>query len=204
MDDAAKPDLDLLRRRRFRFGLKTLFIAVTVLCIWLGYRYVRERRTNEILARHEAVLATLTKQIATPFQTLYAISPGGEDELLRRFGHDSKRFRRATLLRVDHSSPGQSSALDVSKLLASGTNPTTIADRLAQHYGSALVPAGFEHTYTHGGSRSDLGSVSGTYRGIWTSPAGDLNVIIDAEVFAQSKTATVSILFTDSQQIRIW
>jgi hypothetical protein len=39
--DAPKP-----RRRWFTFSLRTLFVVVTVLCVWLGleFRFVRERQ----------------------------------------------------------------------------------------------------------------------------------------------------------------
>jgi hypothetical protein len=172
-DNAAEPETDPPRRRRLRFGLKTLFIILTALCLWLGYHVVREHRADEILARHDAVLAVLVKQIATaPAQTFYSISPGSEDEVLHRLGYPDRRFRRATLLRVDHSgsTTSQSLAIDVSKLLAINTNPTTIADQLAQHYLGALVPLGFQHTYTHGDTRSEFESKTGTYHGIWSSP----------------------------------
>jgi len=137
-DNAAQPDIDLPRRRRLRFGLKTLFIVVTALCLWLGYHVVRERRADEILARHDAVLAALVKQIATaPAQTFHSISHGSEDEVLHRLGYPDKQFRRATSLRVDHSgsTTSQNLAVDVSKLLEMNTHPTTIADRLAQPEG---------------------------------------------------------------------
>jgi hypothetical protein len=110
------------------------------------------------------------------------------------------------MLRVEHSAltADQNPAVDVLKLLEAKTHPTTIADNLAQHYGGSLATIGFHQTLSQGGSRSDLGSDSGSCRGIWSSPTSDMQVIIDAEVFVQSKSATVTILLTDSQQLHLW
>jgi hypothetical protein len=46
-EPSAKP-----RRRWFRFSLRTLLIAVTLLCVWLGYettQAVRQRRAVELV-----------------------------------------------------------------------------------------------------------------------------------------------------------
>jgi hypothetical protein len=206
-------------RFRFRFGLKAIFVVVTVLCLWLGYKAARERRADGILARHDAVLATLVKQIATPpAHTFYSISPGSEDELLYRLGYPGRQFRRATVLRVDHSgsTTSQNLKIDVSKLLDGNTNPVTVADQLIQHYGGALAPIGFVQTLTHGDSTSQGSSTTqdgktiaietqlGECRGIWSSAKSDISVVIDGKVFAPSKQAIVSILVIDSQQLYLW
>ena len=218
-DDATEPVSRLSPRRRFRFGLRTLFIVMTVLCLWLGYRVIRERRAAEILARHEAILSVLVKQVDTaPTSTFYSISSHNGDELLDRFGYPDKRFRRATALRVDHSdsTTRQKLVVDVSKLLDSKTHPTTIADQLIQLYGRALVPLGFVQTLSHGDTISQGNSIAqggktiavetslGACRGIWSSPNGDINVVIDGQVFAPSKQAIVTVLLIDSQHLQLW
>jgi hypothetical protein len=213
-----------IRSSRLRFGLKTLFVIVTALCLWLGYRAILARRANEIASRHHTVLEAIYKQLphqrvpthdSTPPGSEDAlvvrlaqdsIAPGGEDKLLLRLERAGKKFQRVRMLRVDHTDPetSQNAPIDVLKLLASNTHPTTIADKLVQHYGIALSAIGFHQIFSHGGSRGDLESVSGTCRGIWSSPTSDIQVVIDGEVFAQSKSAMVTILLIDSQQLQLW
>jgi hypothetical protein len=196
-----------IQKSRVRFGLKTLFVVMTAVCLWLGYRAVLQRRANEIVALHDAVLAAITKQLPPPrVPTQVSIPPGNEDELLLRLDRAGKDFQRVRLFRVDHTDPAtsQNPRIDVLKLLASKTHPTTIADNLAQHYGKALEAIGFHQILSHGGSRSDFESVSGTCRCVWSSPTSDIQVVIDGEVFVQSKSAMVTILVIDSQQLHLW
>src|SRR5262245_5702551 len=55
--------------RRFRYSLRTLFVVVTLLCVWLGYslNWIRQRR--EFIAEQQARDAVITKwggEIASP------------------------------------------------------------------------------------------------------------------------------------------
>jgi hypothetical protein len=82
-DDANATDAAPSQRSRFRFGLKTLFVVTTVLCLWLGYKFLRERRVAEMVARHEEVLAKLVSQIdSSNSPVLHGITPGPEGQLL--------------------------------------------------------------------------------------------------------------------------
>jgi hypothetical protein len=63
MDKVTNSDSQAPNRPRIRFGLRALFVLMTAVCVWLGYRVILERRANEIAARHDAVLAAISKPL---------------------------------------------------------------------------------------------------------------------------------------------
>jgi len=184
---------------------------MTTLCLWLGYRFARERAANELIARHDAVLSVLIKQIATaPSSTFYGNNPGSEDELSRHLSFPGKGFRRTTILKVDHSASttSQSLVVDVSQLLKNKVVAQQIADDLVNYYASGLPGIGMQRTTSVGASSgysaNGLSNETGKVRGIWSSPKSDLTVVIDATVESINQQGNVSILLLDSQQIRLW
>jgi hypothetical protein len=52
------------RKRRWSFSLRTLFVAVTVLCVWLGYELNWIHQRHALLARRETMFAGLTRRMA--------------------------------------------------------------------------------------------------------------------------------------------
>ncbi len=69
-------------RRWFRFGLRTLLIAITVLCIWLGFKVNAARRQHEVV---QAILQA-GGTVAYDYQLLRV--PGDSQRLQYRYqGH---------------------------------------------------------------------------------------------------------------------
>lgn len=190
--------------RRFRFGLKTLFVVMTALCCWLGGKLSRERRADAMLARHEAVLAALTKQIATPPEgTFYVIGVDSQDKLQKQLSFPGSDFRRKAILDVGHSGSTTTTTLilDVSKLISSNKS-ADVAAELASYYGANLAAAGMQRTVS--GSLGGSEGYSWPNRSVWTSDNNDLVVVIDVEHQAKSPRAFVSVMLIDAQQLHLW
>ncbi len=190
-------------RPRFRFGLKALFLFTTLLCVWLGYKYERVRRANELIARHQAVLEVIVRRIATPPEgTFYVFGRESADQLLYKLSFPGEHFRRQTILDVGHSASSmtQDEIIDVSKLLAT-KKPNDVVVQLAHYYGADLASVGLQLTTSgYRGNHGDL-SVS---RDVWNSPNNDLVVVIDAEIDPKSQRAFVSVMLIDGQQLHLW
>jgi len=52
-DEFGMKDKRPIKRRWFRFSLRTLFVVVTVVCIWLGWNWRTVRSRQEILEAPE-------------------------------------------------------------------------------------------------------------------------------------------------------
>ena len=56
-------EVNLLKPRRwFRFSLRTMFVIVTMVCVWLGYHLIWIRDRHEILTKHQALAASVSAQ----------------------------------------------------------------------------------------------------------------------------------------------
>jgi len=184
------------RRWRFRFGLKALFVVVTVLCVWLGYKSARERRAAEMIARHNALLDAIVKNIATPpSNTFYRLNPGSEDELNRRFGRTwaNNDFQRTAILRT-----GSNASVEIQNLTLdiSGMGREDVGRQLLSHYSQKLEKLKLKRKI------SDEVGAHATY--IWTSQDNEFTIIVDAHMAADMLTAEVRILLIDSQQLKLW
>jgi hypothetical protein len=204
IDNAIEGDRSItLRRPRFRFGLKALFVLMTIVCLWLGNRMIRERRAAEMIAGRDRVIQIVTANIATPpTDTFYRINPGSQDELLQEAQWPGpEHWRRAIL---DTGSTGLLATwtlvLDVSKSLES-VNRAGVVQQLVDHYARRFARHRLDRRERSGGG-SNLGG--GYARAVWTTAGNEFTVIIDAEVDAEVSTAEVRILVIDAQQLRVW
>src|SRR6478672_6356127 len=64
--DAASQAEVLPRRPRFSFSLRSVFVLVTIFCLWLSYKSVSKYHSRQIVARHNAFVGALARNIATP------------------------------------------------------------------------------------------------------------------------------------------
>ena len=183
-------------RFQFRFGLKSLFIVMTILCVWLGCKFARERRAADMIARHNALLDTIVKNIATPpANTFYRLNPGSEDELNKRLGRTwpGDNFQRASILRTgtNASIAIQNLTLDITRMPREETG-----QQLLNHYSQGLETLKLKRTI------SDAVGDNATY--VWISQGNEFTVIVDAQTTADIPTANVRILLIDSQQLKLW
>jgi hypothetical protein len=193
------------KRRRIQFGLRTSLIAITLLCLWLGFRFVREHRADEIIARHERLLDAIAKNVVTPPpNAFYSVHPGGRDEIqtnLRSpYSADQEGFVGFDLLH-GHTSPARIAALtlqlDISRLLP--MNRGEVSQRMIVHYEHGLEESGMWKFQAV--TRSNASGAKS--RSVWTSNESELSVVIDADVAAGAPTAEVRILVIDAQQLRL-
>lgn len=204
IEDAREADEAIqIRRPRFRFGLKALFGAMTIACLWLGYKMIRERRAAEMIARNNQIIQIVTANIATPPpDTFYQLDPGSQDVLLGNAQWPGPEHWRRTILETGSTGQlaGWTLVLDVSKRLEK-LHRGGVAQHLVNHYAQHFTKHGLARREDTSGS-NNLGG--GFARGVWTSHGNEFTVIINADVGADVPTAEVRIITVDAQQLRVW
>jgi hypothetical protein len=194
------------RRRRLQFSLRTAFVAITLLCIWLGIKLARERRSNEMLARHEQLLDIIVNNTVTPPpNAFHSVYPGDKDEILTNlrspYSAEQEGFLGFDLLH-GHTSPARIAALtlqlDVSRLLP--MNRDQVSERMIVHYEQGLEKFGMYRFQ----SITRTNTIGARSRSVWASKESELSIVIDADVAADVPVAEVRILVIDAQQFRLW
>lgn len=178
---------------------------MTVLCVWLGYKFARERRAAEMDARHNALLdQIIINTVPPPTGTFHTLNPGSRDVLSAHLGRTTSRnrLRRDAILRAGAADTvtTESLVLDVSGLTAKYNKPD-IARQLATHYSDGFENLGLNPRITTNRPANASGFRATI---VWTSPKNELIVIVDANVSADQPTAEVEMLLIDSQQLRLW
>lgn len=189
-------------RRLFRFGLKSLFILMTVLCIWLGIRAARDRRAREMVAVNHAVLEALEKNVTAEPKDAHFVMPASIRQstanFLKKSRPDSEAQRRQIANLFDGGRLYTTSTFDVplnvEKALAADS-PTNVSTRLVAHYGRGLAEAGLNLTVSGGGESS---------MAIWHMPDHGVSVIIDVNVDSDTKQARVRTIFIQNDKLSIW
>lgn len=184
-------------RFQFRFGLKSLFVVMTILCVWLGYTVARNRKADEMIDRHNELLDRIIKNIATPpANTFYRLNnPGSEDELARQLGRSwpGDNFQRLAILRTGTNA---STAIQNLTLDISGIKRDEIGQQLIEHYSQRLEALKLKRTITD--------FVGPTSTAVWTSQSNELTVVIDAHLEPDAQMANIRILLIDSQHLKLW
>jgi hypothetical protein len=86
------------KRRWFRFSLRTMFVLVTVLCIWLGHSLTWIRQRHAVFHRHHPPLGMSRNGIRTdyanaPWSIRLLGEPGAVAILLKRGTNAAERER---------------------------------------------------------------------------------------------------------------
>jgi hypothetical protein len=186
-------------RTRLRFGLKTLLIAMTVVCLLLGYWFARVRRAEEMIARHDRLWNTVINNIVTPpTDVTYHSFIGTENDIKDRFSWGGHLNPKGVVMGTGSMGTvrSESFTVDFSKFQPPASRKN-IAGVLIDHYSSGLGAAGVSRCY-------DGGSSNLQRRAVWTSPREDLAVVIDVSASRDEPYAEVQILLIDSQQLFIW
>ena len=134
----------------FRFGLKTIFVVMTILCVWFGYQAIHHQRFEQVRARHSALVKAVQDSMSqAPPGTQIAAQNG----YAMWTGRNESRDRICTAvtttipLRIDPSFNKESNQ--------------AIAGELLDGYGRRLVELGLKP--------DDLGNFADpdTYRRAW-------------------------------------
>jgi hypothetical protein len=191
LDDAAPPTVPP-PRRQFRFGLKALFIVMTLLCVWLGYKFARERRAAEMLSRRQAVYNTLIKNLSKPTADTHIKFAA---ELLRMAL--ASRDERWIL----SSGTSRTYAEDHLELTLGPTISSMSGDKIvgeiADHVGRGLNQCGL---YWNGGLTQSVGP-AWRHVGSWQQdPVPEFTILIEVVAEpAQSKSALIWVAVVENQ-----
>jgi hypothetical protein len=186
--------LPVVRIPRLHFGLKSLFVLLTIASLWFGYRAARERRANAMIDRHNAVLNTIVKNInPPPADTFYRLNPGSQDELLNRLAGPGDHHARATILRTGSNAfvTIQNLTLDISRL-----SEADVRMQLLNHYSQGLESLELQRTITD--------AVGPNSTAVWVSNGNELTVVVDVNIATDTSTAEVRLLLIDSQTLKLW
>ncbi len=129
--------------QRFQFGLKTIFVLVTLVAIWLGFYVFRMRQADAVFARAAAIYDTLANNLATlPEGTTLSVSTKQ-----RRPQHGFRGAMRSRNTAV-YTGRFVESCIDAIELDLAGPlaqMPKTDLDRiLFEHYSKGLEEKGLE------------------------------------------------------------
>lgn len=188
--------------RFFRFGLKSLFVLMTVLCIWLGTRAARDRQAREMVAINHAVVDALEKNTTAEPKEAEFVMPASIRQstasFMKKNRPDSETQRRQITSFFDggrlYSTSTFDVPLNVQKALAADS-PENVSRRLMGHYERGLAETGLNRTVSGGGESS---------MAIWQMPAHGISVIIDVNVNPERKQARVRAIFIQNDKMSIW
>lgn len=182
-------------RFRFGFGLKALFVVVTILCLAFGYHSIRRQRALEIVANHDRVVDALVRNFTRVPQGAASSTEVGREEDIRNsllWEGYSQPVNVVMETGSINSTRGKTVTIGISKWLSSSP-PSHIAGSLLGHYSNGLDQAGLN---MRNGAR--CGS---TQYEVWASPRQDRVVVVDVNVNPDKSLARVRTLFIDSQQL---
>ncbi len=204
MSNDARQDIELRPKPiKFKYSLRLLFIVTTCVCLWLGYKTAIVHRAHEIVSRHNLVANVLAQSLATlPENTFYRLRPPGSMDqiLLRTLWPERIYLYNSSLQNGLTGRIGEEPlTLDVSGL-ALNDNQAAIVHAIEIHFSAGLTNIGllacsFNEPLQHGGLH---------HRTVLRTQSGDIQVIIDVSLGAKDTVADVTILTTDSQQLRLW
>ena len=113
------------KRRWFRFSLRTLFVPVTVLCVWLGFKVNAARRQKEAVeailkaggtVQYDYQLSPFFPRASVPWAHYFdgKAVPSGPPLLRKLFGDDC--FRKVIIVKLDSKAIRESVLPQLNKL----------------------------------------------------------------------------------------
>jgi hypothetical protein len=189
-------------RRLFRFGLKSIFILMTILCIWLGIHAARDRRAREMVAINHAVFEALAKNAtAQPKDAYFVMSASirqSTASFIKKSRLDSETQRRQIASLFNGGRLYATSTFDVPlnvEKALSVDSPEQVSRRLLGHYENGLAEAGLKRSLSSSGESS---------MAIWEMPDHGLSTIIDVVVSPERQQARVRTIFIQNDQLSVW
>ena len=190
------------RRGRFRFGLKSLLVVMTIVCVYLGWRTARHLQATAIVARSNAVLNVIESNMAAAPPNTSFVTPL---HLRQRSATFQKRARPDQADQTDrlgqvfgggslYSMATRSEPLDIMQLLTTG-NAAAASVQIRSHYERGLAKLGLRRAMTGDGEKSTA---------IWQMPEHGLYVIIDVDADPVRKQADVRAIFLHSESLSAW
>jgi hypothetical protein len=204
MTDASDPGREqpAPRQRQYQFGLKSLFVLTTILCVWLGYKTVRERRASEVNARFNSLLDAVVSNIGkSPPNANYRLNPGSLSKMQQKARWPGEEFYLNTILRTGSSGriASRTLGLDISRALATAS-AKSVKEKLIDHYTDGLAALNMSQR-SHS---ANFSSERIQARSVWASPANELSAVFDVDLHVEDATAEIRILLIDSQQLNLW
>jgi hypothetical protein len=202
MDNNNVPTVAPPGRWQFRFGLKTLFIIMTVSCVWLGWRMARQRQAAAMVARSRAVMDVIDGNMSTPPQgTSFVMPPHLRQQtasfLTRTRPDPSNQTKQVSNPFGDgrfYSMSTRGEPLDITKLLATG-NAAAASVQIRNQYERGLAKLGLQRALTSDGEKATS---------IWGLPEHGLHVIIDVDSDTARNQADVRVIFLHSEELKAW
>lgn len=191
--------------RRFRFGLRSLFVLVTMLCIGLGLKFPSDRRAAYIETWDRALRNVICENIATvpnclAVAKLMEQSPSivATDKL---WPNDEPAARPRKVNDI-LTSWAPNIVLDVSTALQL-EQPAALANRLLKHYESGLAEHGLQRISFEPGMTCPTTTESSA---VWVSDRPELNtfVTIAVRVSADTNQGNVQIRHVARPTTRSW
>lgn len=187
---------------RFHFSLKWLLLVMAVLCVSLGLFAMLERKAQEMLAIHQAVMDTLNANFVSEPKDVRFVNP----EAVRRSAAvleksaagTSKRGQSVSRFfgtRTLYSSNEINVSLDVATALA-GPQGKNVLAQLPSHYAQGLTEIGLRQT--------SMSFSPGLASEFWQNPEHGVLVIIDAFLDESSKRVWVRAVFIQNDRASIW
>jgi hypothetical protein len=170
----------------FRFGLKTIFVVMTILCLWFGYQTIHHQRFEQMHARYAALVKAVQESInQAPFGTHFAPRTG--PGLWTGPNENRERIRTAvtTTIPLTIDSPFNNESNDA------------IANELLDDYGRPLAELGLRP--------DDLSNFTDpdTYRRAWQQPEFGIVVLFEIRMTTvpNTKEAIVTAILIHNEDV---
>jgi hypothetical protein len=171
-----------------RFGLKLLFVLMTVLAVVGGSWAARRQAAARAAARHNAVVKQLLSSLAMPPRGTKIVTPGRP----QRFRPIKERTDDDFL----NNDPRNVASMSGVTLDLTGSWLQNTPAALTFHYETGLAKLGLSRTNSSSNDREA--------RVLWIDHDNDLHVLIDVAVDQNTLGAHVQVMFIDSQKLSVW